>query len=316
MNILRSTYQLASLWGPIYTCSAFIDKIFGCTLAGSFQDNALKHMTQEECLRKIEKLYQQRTGENLDINHPKNFNQKIQWLKLYDTTPLKTRLADKYLVREWIKEQIGEKYLIPLLGMWDRFDQIAFDQLPNSFFLKCNHGHGCNLGVRNKNGMNMGAAKKSFDHWMKCNFAFYGFELQYCNIPRKIIAEKYIEQSDGNLLDYKIHVFHGIPRIIEVIGDRDLVRHKGKECFVNVQWKPQNVRYYNYDEYDYVPPKPANLDEMLVIARTLGKDFKYVRVDLYNIDGKILFGEMSFTPSSGYGKEENQVLEGSWIHLE
>ena len=316
MERLENIRQQTELWGPLYTCGVFIDKIFRWDLIGSFQDNILKNMTIDEYRKKIEKKYRQKTGKILNLDSPISFNQKIQWIKLYDTVPLKTMLADKYLVREWIREKIGEKYLVSLLGVWDSFDQIEFKRLPNSFFLKCNHGYGFNLGVQDKNKMDIVGAKHIFDHWMQCNFAFYGLELQYRDIKRKIIAEEYIKQSDGNLLDYKIHVFHGEPKIIEVIGNRNLIKKTAKECFMSIDWLPQSIKYYNFEEYDYVPKRPNNFDEMLEIARILGKDFRYVRVDLYNTDGKILFGEMSFTPSAGYGKEEDQILDGSWIHLE
>ena len=142
--------------------------------------------------------------------------------------------------------------------------------------------------------------------------------MQYKNIPHKILADKYIEQIDGSLLDYKIHVFGGEPKIIQVIGNRDLVNHTGEEAFFDLNWQPQDLMYHTYDMYEKMPTRPDTLEEMLRIAKVLGTDFRYVRVDLYDINGKILFGEMTFTPASGFGKwrkYETDCSVGSWINI-
>ena len=263
--------------------------------------------------------YYRETGQPLNLSAPKTFNEKIQWLKLFDSTPLKTCLTDKYLVREWIQKTIGEQYLIPIIGMWDSFEKIDFKNLPNKFVLKATHGSGWNIVVKDKSKLDREEAKKKFDKWMNLNFAFVnGLELHYLNITPKIIAEKYIEQIDGNLLDYKIHVFNDEPKIIQVIGDRDLENHTAKESFMTLDWVQEDLMYHTYDVYSFLPQKPENLDEMLSIAKTLGTGFRYVRVDLYNINGRILFGEMTFTPASGVGKWTDFEVDkkiGSWIKL-
>ena len=249
------------------------------------------------------KWYYECTGQPLNLASPKTFNEKIQWLKLYDSTPLKTRLTDKYLVREWIKEKVGEEYLVPLIGTWDSFDEIDFERLPDQFVLKANHGSGWNIIVKDKSQFDTQEAKCKFDKWMNTNFAFVnGLELHYSNIVPKIIAEKYIEQMDKNLLDYKIHVFHDSPKIIQIIGDRDQFHHTAKECCFSLDWIQDELMYHTYDQYEFPPKRPDNLEEILNVATILGTGFKYVRVDLYNINGKIVFGEMTFTPASGIGK--------------
>ncbi len=282
-----------------------------------YQQKVFENADAKDYPRLIKDLYKIRTGKVLDLDNPETFNEKIQWLKIYDLSPLKTRLADKYLVREWIKEKIGEEYLVPILGVWDSFDEIDFDSLPNSFFLKCNHGYSFNYAVKDKSTLDIEEAGRSFNKWMDCNFAFSSLELQYRNIPRKIIAEKYIEQNDGTLYDYKFHVFNGEPKIVEVITDRDLISHKARQCFMSIDWTPRNLLDYSYEEYDIIPPRPVNLNKMIEIAAVLGKGFKYVRVDLYNLDGVIKFGEMTFTPTSGYaeGDEREQYEVGSWIDI-
>ena len=165
----------------------------------------------------LKQWYKKRTGKNLNLENPKTFNEKIQWLKLYDNSPLKTKLADKYLVREWIEEQIGSEYLIPLLGVWNNFDEIDFDKLPEKFVLKANHGSHWNIIVKDKSKLDKSKAKKKFDKWMARDYAFKaGLELQYRGIKPKIIAEKFIEDTNGELNDYKIMCFNGEPKFVWV----------------------------------------------------------------------------------------------------
>lgn len=318
MGRLARARGLLKLGGPKAVLLKLGDKLTGSGHSEGYLYSLQKSTDPKDYRKLLGNFYMFRTGEKLDLDNPRTFNEKIQWLKLYDTTPEKTRLADKYLVREWVKEKIGEEYLVPLLGAWDRFDDIDFNALPNQFALKCNHGSGMNIVVKDKGKMDIARAKAQFDAWMKTNFAFVnGLELQYRDIPRKIIAEKYMEQFDRGLTDYKIHVFHGEPKIIHVIGDRDLQKHTARECFLTVAWEAEELMYHTYDMYEEIPPKPEKLDEMLETARILGKDFKYVRVDLYDLDGSIRFGEMTFTPASGFGKwrSSRQLSVDSWITL-
>lgn len=240
-----------------------------------------------------------KTGEILDLDNPKSFNEKIQWLKLHDSTPLKTRLADKYLVREWIKEKIGEEYLIPILGVWDKFDDIDFDKLPDRFVLKGNHGCAYNYIVKDKSKMDIEDARKKFNKWMKRNYAQNGgLELHYKDIPPKIVAEAYIEDSNKELNDYKIMCFNGKPQYIWI----DLGRFTNRtENIYNTKWELQPFLLTYPNSKEEVPP-PQNLDKMFELAEILAEGFPLVRVDFYNVDGKIYFGEMTFTSASGVDK--------------
>lgn len=279
------------------------DKITGRDQCTQYMNHLMENEDPADYPKLLRKWNRLHGRGNLDIDNPSTFNEKIQWIKLHGITPLMTKLADKYLAREWIAEKIGEQHLIPLLGVWDCFDDINFDELPDRFVLKCNHGSGMNLIVKEKKSIDWAKAKTRFDRWMATNYAFQsGFELQYKEIPRKIIAEEYIEEMDGDLLDFKIHCFRGEPRIIQVIGSRDLAQHTAKEAFFDLDWNPVDLMYHTYDSYETLPAKPKNLNELLRIARMLSEEFRYVRVDIYDISGKILFGEMTFTPASGYGK--------------
>ncbi|MBR4328550.1 MAG: glycosyltransferase [Candidatus Riflebacteria bacterium] len=257
---------------------------------------------ESEYARLLTDLFYIQTGSKLNLANPKTFNEKLQWLKLNDNSDLKTTLSDKYAVRSWISKKIGEQYLIPLLGVWSSFDKICFDNLPKSFVLKCNHGSGFNLIVKDKSKLDLNNTAQLFDKWLKTNYAYlYGLELQYKNIKPKIIAEQYIEQLDGNLLDYKIHCFNGEPKIIQVTGDRDFKTDKAKGCFFDLDWNKIDIPT-NCDLFEKLPRRPDNIDEIISIAKKLGADFKYVRVDLYDISNRILFGEMTFTPYSGIEK--------------
>ena len=315
INKIRGYFEIGGLNLLLFMVE---DRLFHGHNGRDYMLKVLRSAEPAEYPDLLKSIWRLHSDTPLDLENPKSFNEKIQWLKLYDTTSLKTRLADKYMVRDWIKAMIGEQYLVPLLGVWDSFDDINFSILPDHFVLKCNHGSGMNMVVKDKNRLDLKVAKARFDKWMKDDYTFLnGFEMQYKDIPHKIIAEEYIEQMDSNLLDYKIHVFGGEPRIIQVIGDRDLVNHTGKEAFLDLNWQPQDLMYHTYDMYEEIPERPENLDEMLRIAKVLGTDFRYVCVDLYDIDGTILFGEMTFTPASGYGKWEGQAayLVGSWINI-
>jgi hypothetical protein len=246
--------------------------------------------------------YREIIGKRLDLEHPRTFNEKIQWMKLYDSTPLKTRLADKYLVRDWVAEKIGPEYLIPLLGVWDSFDEIDFNELPNQFVLKANHGCGWNIIVKDKSRFNKEEARRNFDYWMRMNFAYCaGLELHYRNIPPKIIVEKYMEDENKQLVDYKFYCFEGKPYFIEFLSDR--FEQGGFKCTMyDLEWNPTGWTPEALHEPCNIVTKPKNLTKMIYLAKMLCFDFHYVRVDFYSLDEKVYFGEMTFTPMSGLGR--------------
>lgn len=259
-----------------------------------------KSLPEEKYGDELKLWYKSITGKELNLDNPETFDEKIQWLKLNDRNPLKTKLADKYEAREWVKEKIGEKYLIPLLGVWDSFDDIDFSKLPERFILKTNHGCGFNYIV-NKDNMNIEEIKNKFEKWLNINFAFVnGFELHYKNIKPKIIAEEFILKDETEkLLEYKILCIHGEPVLIRVISDRfGEVDRK----FFDTQWTFFPL-YEGQKNEGKGSKRPSNLEEILEISKTLSKDFPLVRVDLYlTSDSQIKFGELTFTPESGLSK--------------
>ncbi len=265
--------------------------------------NPAEYMVERNLKRYTENLldwYKHTMHEDLNLAHPKTYNEKIQWLKLYDSTPIKTKLADKYAVRDWIKDKIGEEYLIPLIGVYDKFDDIDFEKLPNQFVIKCNHGSGYNIIVKDKSQLNLKETQKQINCWMNENFALkYGCELHYRDISPKIIIEKYIEEISSALYDYRFFCFDGKVKQIWLDIYSGTPNHQRKiydpdwsERLVTVKWPriEENI------------PKPKNLDKMIELAEKLSTGFSTVRVDFYDINDKILFGEMTFTSMSGSGK--------------
>ncbi len=256
-----------------------------------------KSLSPEQYPEALKKWYKKRTGKELNLENPQTYNEKIQWLKLYDATPIKTRLADKLLVRDWVAEKIGEEYLIPLLGVYDKFDDVDFNALPDKFVIKANHDYSTNRIVTNKSGFDIAEARKFFNQRMRRNFAFWsGFELQYKNIVPKIIIEEYLENSDNDLYDYKFWCFDGKVRFILFQAER----HKElKVTIFDTEWKRMPFTC-GHPRYEGEVIKPDNLAQMISLAETLATGFSYVRVDFYRLnDGTIKFGEMTFTPSSG-----------------
>lgn len=251
----------------------------------------------EQYAGELKEWYSHLMGRKLNLDHPCTYNEKIQWLKLYDSTPLKTRLADKYLVREWVKEKIGEKYLVPLLGVWDSFDDIDFDALPQRFVLKANHGCGWNLIVKDKNQLDLEDAREKFNTWMGLNYAFCnGLELHYMHIQPKIIAEEYLENNDRDLYDYKVFCFGGKALHVMHVTDRSVGR---KMTFYDTQWQMQTFARGTLIGHE-AAPRPQRLEELVEVAEKLAQGFAHVRVDFYVLnDGTLKFGELTFTPASG-----------------
>lgn len=245
----------------------------------------------------LARLYKRAIGQELNLKHPRTFTEKMQWVKLYDHNPLKTQLADKYLVREWIIDRIGEKYLIPLLGVWDSFDEIDFDLLPNQFVLKANHASGMNIIVTDKSRLDMYDAKEKFDKWLKINHAYISFELHYRNIVPKIIAEEYLRFNVNEPEDYKFICFDGEPKYCWIDVNR-YTDHRRNVYDMN--WRLQEWKVHNYKHTDHLVPKPLNFELMIELTKKLASGFSHVRVDWYNLQGRIYFGEMTFTSTSGF----------------
>ena len=246
----------------------------------------------------LKKWYLSVKGCYLDIEHAKTFNEKIQWLKLYDSTPLKTRLADKYLVRDWIKEKIGEQYLIPLLGVYDKFEDIDFDKLPNQFVIKCNHGSGWNIIVKDKSKLDLKTTKQKLDLWMHTNFAFQaGYELHYKNIPPKIIIEEYIDPVFSNH-EIQCWVFNKEIKFVSVETIKDTDNLERGTFYLDGTPTEFEISPGHYKRMDKITSKKA-FDKAIKLARELMVDVPYVRIDFIEYADDVRFREMTFTSGSG-----------------
>lgn len=262
-------------------------------------------------------VYRLRLGRWPDLTNPKTFTEKMQWIRLHDTDLRKTLLADKYLVRDWISDKIGDKYLIPLLGAWDSFEDIDFSELPDKFVLKANHGSGYNLIVSDKSKLNLGVAKKLCNGWLKQNYGRDNLEPQYSAIPPKLIVEEFLENKGHGLDDYKVHCFKGEPMFIQHMVGRG---NKNVEmCFYDTRWCRLSLTNSNYSIYSEKISAPKTLTELLEVAKVLADGFNYVRVDFYVLeDGTLKFGEMTFTPAAGIMKwkpEEYDLKLGEMMIL-
>ena len=273
----------------------------------------LKQLPKTEYPKMLAARYEAAIGHKLNWDNLQTYTEKMQWAKLYDKNPLKATLTDKYLVREWVEKTIGGEYLIPLLGVWDNFEYIDFSELPDRFVLKTNHGSGTNLIVKDKSKLNLKRAKRMFDDWMNIDYAYNSnFEMHYTDIKPKIIAEKYMETSTGELPDYKFLCFGGKPYYCWVDCGR-FTNHTRN--VYDLDWKLQSWSQC-HPINEVIIEKPAKFETMVMLAQKLSEGLSHVRVDFYNIDGNIYFGEMTFTNASGleriYPDEWDKRLGELW----
>lgn len=250
----------------------------------------------------LERMFRIQLGKNLNFENPVTFNEKIQWLKINNRESEYTIMVDKYKVREYISETIGEQYLIPLLGVWDSPDEINFDILPDEFVLKCNHNSGLGMCIcKNKSTLNIEKVKQDLSNGLNENYYLLYREWPYKNVEKKIIAEKYMSDQGKELQDYKIHCFNGIPKIILVCRDR--FSDTGlTEDFFDIEWNHLNISRENCKHSVDKIKAPKNLKLMLRLARILSENIPFVRIDFYEINGKVYFGEITFFPASGLKK--------------
>lgn len=242
--------------------------------------------------------YLLRMKKHLRLRNPVTFNEKLQWLKLHNRQPEYTKMVDKLVVRDYVSSVIGDRYLVPLLGVWDSPAMIDFDSLPNKFVLKCNHDQG-STKIIDKSSLKKNEIIDFYKQRLRRNPYSSTREWPYKNVPRKIIAEEYmVDESGTELKDYKFNCFNGEPVFVQVMSGRS----KGKYCLdhFGLEWQQMDIRRKNHLPSDVPIQRPEHLDEMIQIARILSKDIPYVRIDLYQAQGRVFFGEITFFPVSGY----------------
>ncbi len=243
-------------------------------------------------------------GKKIDLKNPQTFNEKLQWLKIYERNPEYTKMVDKYEVRKYIAEKIGEEYLIPLIGVWDKFDDIDFSKLPDQFVLKCTHDSGGLVICRDKSKLDIDKARRKINKCLKRDFFKLTREWPYKNVKPRIIAEKFMsDKSGGEIKDYKIHNFNGKSRFILVCDGR-FSKEGITEDFYDAAWNHMSIKRPNAPNKSKRHDKPLTLEKMIELSEIIAKDIPFVRTDFYEIDGKIYFGEITFFPASGLKKFE------------
>lgn len=237
-------------------------------------------------------------GKPLHLDNPQTMNEKLQWLKLYDRKPEYTQMVDKVLAKDYVAKLIGEKYIVPTYGVWNHFDEIDFDQLPNQFVLKTNHSGG-NLAVvicKNKNELDKASARKKIESSLKHDLSKTMKEWPYKNIDRKILAEKYL---GDDITDYKFYCFNGVADVVLICSERQT--GDPKFYFFDRDWNLCRLNKRGKEAPEgFTLPKPEGMDEMFEIAAKLSEKLPYARIDLYNVDGNIYFGEITLYPASGF----------------
>lgn len=262
--------------------------------------------------------FRRKMGKKLDLVNPKTFNEKVQWLKLYDRKPEYTTMVDKYEVKEYVANAIGREYIIPTLGVWNSFDDIDFDSLPNQFVLKCTHDSGGLVIVKDKNHFDKDAAKQKIIRSLHNDYYKRGREWPYKNVKRRIIAEKYMEDSETKeLRDYKFFAFDGEVKALFIATDRQKQDEDTKFDFYDTNFNHLDIRHGHPNSTATIN-KPIQFEKMKELASILSKGIPEVRVDFYEVDGKVYFGELTFSHHNGmvpFEPEEWDAVFGSWITL-
>lgn len=244
--------------------------------------------------------YKLEMNQKFNLKEPRTFNEKLQWLKLYDRKPEYTKMVDKYEAKKYVANIIGKKYIIPTLGVWDKFEDIDFTKLPNQFVLKPTHASGNVFICKNKDEIDYKKLKKTVQKWLKRNYYLVHREWPYKNVKPRIIAEEYMEDQIGELIDYKVYAFNGQCDYVMVCFDRI----KGKTKFIYYDRKWNIKKEFSKDGIKYGDTikieKPKNLDKMFEFAEILSKNIPFVRVDFYESNGNLYFGELTFYPSAGF----------------
>ncbi len=274
--------------------------------------NFLTWMNDETYLKM---LFRCETGKILNLKNPATFNEKIQWLKLYDRKPEYSKYVDKYEVRQYIRNTIGEQYLIPLIGVYGKASDIPWSKLPDRFVLKCTHGSHCNIICRDKSMLDIEESMSKLKKWMNMSWYWFGREWPYKNVKPRIICEEFISENEKIPSDYKVMCFNEKAKMIVVHLDR-FKDHQA--YFYDSNWKKIIVGVEGVPDYNTDMPKPVNFEQMISMSEILSKGKHYVRIDWYEVKDKLYFGEITFYDASGFlnfSNNDDNLMLGSWIKL-
>ena len=253
-------------------------------------------LPDEIVLKRLFKIYM---GYSLNLEDPVTFNEKLQWLKLYDRKEIYTRMVDKNEAKKYVADIISDRYIIPTIGVYDNFDDIDFNELPNQFVLKCTHDSGGLVICKDKKYFDRKAARKKINRCLRRNFYYSFREWPYKNVKPRIIIEKYMEDKDSKTMrDYKFFCFNGKPEIMYL--SEGLENHKtARMSFYDMNMKLIDCRRSDYELLDYTPKKPKNFEKMKKLSAVLSKNIPHLRVDWYEINGELYFGELTFSTRGG-----------------
>ena len=266
----------------------------------------------------IKILYRGYTGKKLNLDYPETFNEKLQWLKLHDRKDSYVKMVDKYEAKKYVEKKIGNQYVVPTLGVFEKFDDINFDELPNKFVIKCTHDSGGLVICKDKENFDEIKAKKIINKSLRNNFYWVGREWPYKNIKPRIIVEEYVEDEDmKELADYKFFCFNGVPKALFIATDRQNDNEDTKFDFYDMDFN--NLHIINgHDNAKKKLSKPKNFEKMKKLAAILSNNIPQLRVDFYEVNGKILFGELTFFHWSGlvpFEPEKWDRIFGDWVKL-
>lgn len=274
------------------------------------------NLSDEDFLKKVFPKYM---GYPLDLENPKTFSEKLQWLKVNYRNPILTVMVDKHEAKHFIAERVGSQYIIPTLAVWDSVEDIDFDALPNQFVLKSTHDSGGIVICKDKSSLDIEAAKAKLRASLKRDYSKIAREWAYQNVPRRIIAEEYIsELGKDDLLDYKMYSFHGEPKLTVVCSDR-FSKTGTRMNFYDINWEPMGIHFGHYPPLPTEFPKPATYEEMKRLTAELSKDCPFLRVDFYEIKGRLFIGELTLFPGAGletFRPMSKDYELGEWLHLE
>ena len=272
-------------------------------------------MPDEEYLKR---RFHAARGYEMDLNDPQTFSEKLQWLKLHDHNPAYTSFVDKIEVKQYIKKKLGDKYLIPTLGVWNRAEDIDFATLPSQFVLKCTHdSHGLVI-CKDKTKLDISATRTKLHNALKSSYYLTFREWPYKNVKPRILAEPYMSNNGDELVDYKIHCFNGKAKLILVCAGR-FAPTGLTEDFYDCEWNHLDMKRPKVPNAAATQEKPEQLDEMIRLAETLSEGIPFVRVDFYIINENVVFGEMTFFPASGFTPfvpDEWDKTLGNWLVLD
>jgi len=274
-----------------------------------------RHLSDESF---IKEQFKYTMGYDLDLENPKTYNEKLQWLKLFDRKSAYTVMVDKYAVKQYVSKKIGEEYLIPTLGVWDKPEDIDFDVLPDQFVLKCTHDSGGLVICKDKKKLDKSQAVKKIKSCLKRKYFYIHREWPYKNVRPRVIAEQYMEDSEtGELRDYKFFCFNGEVKALFIASERQSESTETRFDFFDTDFNHLPITN-GHPNADTPPQKPKCFEEMKRLASLLSKNIPHVRVDFYEVNGRVYFGELTFSHWSGFvpfSPKEWDYTFGSWIKL-